>query len=281
MSSWDNTTTMMVQAAVVLPRCACIAATLITDRYTLTMASTETVPIGASVIEYIHRNDRQAPAEPLLEGVQVDDGGSSTLQQQQECNSVPPSLIPCNGNSNILLKGPRRSGTSSIAMNMAHSIASSCCLQSQTACPRGTCASTCTCVAVSILTPLIVHNNHQNNNHNNTVQDEHFPLPCNVVQDESLDFYGQLRALQSTNNDKTPTWNKAALKRIQVHRMASIRNVMEFLLSLSSNNKSSPVGSIVLQDLDVFVRGNNNANGTGEELSTEQLMTMTQICKYW
>jgi len=214
------------------------------------MTSVET-HIGASVIDYIQRNSNSAAA---------DTDRPQASEADPPSNVHPRCLIPCNESSNILLRGPRQSGRSSLAMNMAHSIAAS------NKC-RGDCGSaSCACVAVTILTPL------QNNN------EDRFPLLCNLVESSPQDFYGQLRALQSNPYNKPPTssWNKTALRRIQVHRMASIRDVLDFLLSVQGKS-SCPMGGIIVEDLDCFVRGNNNSTS---ELSTEQLMTMTQISKY-
>jgi hypothetical protein len=232
------------------------------------MTSTE-APIGASVIDYIERNNASSSVDdnrPALETTDV----SPQAAESASLPSAPPSLIACNKSCNVLLKGVPQSGLSSIAMNMAHSIASSSTQYCQGACGAGS-TSSCTCVAVSILTPLSTNPTR-----------ESFPMSCHLVESSPpLDFYGQLRALQQqqendASNNNNNTWNKAALRRIQVHRMATIRDVMEYLLNIQSNY---PMGGIILQDLDVFVKGNSATSNANEELSTEQLMTMTQICK--
>ena len=206
--------------------------------------------IGTSVIDYIQCDtvDEQHAV------VSKDRSSSEGLQ--------PPSVIPCHESSNILLRGPRQSGRTSLAMNMAHSIASR-----SMAC-RGDCGSaSCACVAVAILTPL-------NNDR------EMFPLGCDLVQSSPQDFHGQLRALQqqqpSGSKTNATTWNKRALRRIQVHRMATIREVMEYLLSIQGKTTNQqPLGGIIVEDLDCFARGGNSSG----ELSTQHLMTMTQLRK--
>lgn len=205
-------------------------------------------PIGASVVNYIHGNSSEEKVasedRPHVEG--------TSLQ--------PPSLLPCS--SNTMLRGPRQSGRTSLVMNMAHSIASKSGIQC-----RGDCGGTwCRCVAVSVLIPS-----------NATTR---FPLCCDHVESTPQHFNGQLRALDETT--KSPSWNMPALRRVQVYRMASVRDVMEYLLSVHGKPPSQqPVGGIVVEDVDCFARGiANSGEQTSGEITTEQLMTMTQIRKY-
>ena len=200
------------------------------------------------MINYIHANspERQVASEdrPPLEG--------SGLQ--------PPSLLPCS--SNIILRGPRHSGRTSLAMNMAHSIASI----GNIPC-RGDCGgnTSCRCVAVAILIP--------------SNAEDRFPLYCDYVESTTQDLFGQLCALNEST--KSPRWNKAALRRVQVHHMASVRDVMEYMLSVQARPPSQqPVGGIIVEDVDCFARGIvNSGEPTPGDLTTEQLMTVTQICK--
>jgi hypothetical protein len=63
--------------------------------------------------------------------------------------------------------------------------------------------------------------------------------------------------------------------------MASVRDVMAYLLSVQGRCPSQqPVGGIVVEDVDCFARGIvNSGEPTSGELTTAQLMTMTQIRK--
>lgn len=238
----------------------------------MTSVDTTTSTIGASVIDYIQRNKGNSKVSNEVTEEQKMTATAVNQHGLQEHSSVqtPPSIIPCVDSCNILLRGPPKSGRNSLVMNMAHSIASRQ-QQQQQQCSHCIGAS-CICVAVAILKPLC-----QENNDNQS--QEMFPLSCDLVESSPIDFYGQLRALQETTfHNNTPSWNKTALRRIQVHRMTSVRDIMEFLLSVQGNNNNIR-GAIIIQDLHVFVRGSNCSFRTGD-LTTEQLMTMTQIRKY-
>jgi hypothetical protein len=220
----------------------------------------ETAPIGASVIDYMERN-----AVHHQEHSAVDD----------DCDALfSESIIPYSDKAcNILLRGPSvASERGSLVMNMAHSIASR--HREQEERIRSHEAS-----SVAILKPLL--STHNNNNNDNINDEELFPLSCQLVESSPpLDFYGRLRALQqeTTTKNTSSCWNMQALRRIQVHRVTSIAQVLEFLLSIHTNDKCSCTGGILIQDLDVLIRGSNQ-NHHHCDLTTAQLMTMTQICK--
>jgi lipase chaperone LimK len=109
---------------------------------------------------------------------------------------------------------------------------------------------------------------------------ERFPLRCDHVESIPQDYYGQLCALNETT--KSPSWNNPALRRVQVYRMASVRDVVEYLLSVQGKPPNQqPLGGIVVDDVDCFARGIvNSGEQTSGEITTEQLMTMTHIRKY-
>ena len=232
-------------------------ASIAIDKRPTRMASIE-APIGASVIDYIQRNNNHDHEAPTA----TDNGPPAGLEEIT--TQTIPSLIPTHKSSNMILCGPCKSGRSSMVMNMAHSLAAS----HGDHCRSGHCGSaSCCCPDVVILTPLLEGKH------------ERFPLSCHVVEESlPLDFYGQLRALQQSNHaeepNKTTSWNKAALRRIQVHRMSSICNVMEYLLSFQGRNEN-PMSAIIVEDLDIFVRGDASCG----DLTTEQLMLMTQTRK--
>jgi hypothetical protein len=99
------------------------------------------------------------------------------------------------------------------------------------------------------------------------------------VESTPQHFEEQLRALDETT--KSPSWNKPALRRVQVYRMASVQDVMEYLLSVQGKPPNQqPRGGIVVEDVDCFARGiGNSGEQTSSEITTEQLMTMTHIRK--
>lgn len=228
-----------------------------------TMAFAETAPIGASVIDYMERNAAHHQQHSTLD---------------DDCDALfSESIIPYSGKScNILLRGPSAaSERDSLVMNMAHSIASRHLEQEESIRSHDEAPS------VAILKPLLSTVN--NNNNNNNINDEElFPLSCQLVETSPpLDFYSRLRALQQeTTTQKTSScWNMQALRRIQVHRVTSIAQVLEFLLSIQTSDKCHCTGGILIQDLDVLIRGSNQNHHHGDCLTTAQLMTMTQICK--
>lgn len=152
--------------------------------------------------------------------------------------------------SNMLVKGLPKSGKTSLVMDLVHSVAT------HAPC-RGACTAPCTCVAAVLL---------------RTATKSSFPLCCQQVQPES-DFQAQLKALDAPK----ATWNKAALRRIQVHHLESMTDLLHYLLGLQGRDeRDRPSGCIVLDDIESFV-------STGEDqqqLSMPETMNLVQISEY-
>ena len=145
------------------------------------------------------------------------------MDQTTEDNSAPHSLIHSlvENEGSISIQGPY---ATSLAMNAACAIASHCRCR----------LVSCQCVAVVFL----------------TCRDSSFPLLCQEAPQSSDDFETKLRKLE---ND-TATWDQRALKRIQVVRFRSARNLIAYLLNLHALQKRQrPWGALIVDGVDHFV----------------------------
>jgi hypothetical protein len=183
--------------------------------------------IGASILEYIKQQTTPdaPPPRSLLH---------SLLLQSKE-------------DGRILVKGPH---ATSLAMNMAHAIASQCHCQQ----------APCQCFAVAFLTLRST----------TTTTASHFPLFCQEEAQDSDDFAVNLRNVENYN----PVWNHRALKRIQVLHFRSARDLIAYLLNLQASQRR-PWGAIVVDGVDRFVSHGEEKNS----ISPEEAMHVTQICK--
>lgn len=197
----------------------------------LTLAAV--APIGTSMVDYIERPN-------------VVDTNATTPTHSVLLASSTTTTTPIN----MLVRGPPKSGKTSLVMNLVCSVA--------TYAPcRGVCTAPCTCVAAVLL---------------RTATKSPFPLHCHQVQPES-DFQAQLKALDAPK----ATWNKVALRRIQVHHLESMTDLLHYLLGLQGRDEQDrPTGCIVLDDIESFV-------STGEDqqqLSMPEIMNLVQISEY-
>ena len=214
--------------------------------------------------------------------------GASVLQvndnlQQQQCEHMPtqyntsltrrPCLIIPNTTSyddndinkssdRILLRGPKQSGKSSIAMNLACAVASDtpcyCKQKSQTQ------QSSCRCVAVTFFRPLkqrefsasFVDESTPDNATNND-RNSGFPLPCHQVQQRDVEREEPTtyRTMSSFDHD----WDMDSLSRIQVHHVNSIREILHYLLSVTGKPPhEQPAGAIIIDDVDILASNEPN-----------------------
>jgi hypothetical protein len=194
--------------------------------------------------------------------------GASMLEylkqsEPEKNNDDPPrsilhSLVPDGGR--VLVKGPH---ATSIAMNMANEIASQCRCN----------AAPCRCVAVDFL----MLSSGSSSSSSGKGESYPFPLFCqdNSKHDfEEEDVQVKLRNLENSN----PTWNPRALRRIRVQHFRSARDLMAYLFQMHASDQR-PWGAIVVDGLDTLV-SHENSGHSNNNLSPEEAMQATQICKY-
>lgn len=208
-------------------------------------------------MNFMHRSSQSSEENEI---------GESDAGQQ-----VPSALQALLISPNTLLEGPQQSDRTSLLMDMANSLA-----LSSMPC-RGNClgvGSTCHCVAVALVLPRR--------------QEETPSFPLLVApaapEEASNDFEAQMRALEPKQR---PSWDADALRRIQVYHVASLWDLMEYLLSLQSKPPNEqPYHGILVDQVDSFARipfcgttedGDQSNTSPRSELSTQELMSLTQI----
>ena len=173
-------------------------------------------------------------------------GGSiqEYIDQTAITNDAPQSVIHsliAPTDCRLLVKGPH---ATSLAMSTVYSIATQCPCQQVT----------CQCVAVAFL----------------TLDKTPWPIYCQQTPQNSDDITLKLRSLEGTHS----TWDPRALKRIQVIRFRSSRDLVSYLLNLQSNPKR-PWGAVVVDSVDSFV-----CQGGDNNVPPDDHMQMTRICKF-
>jgi len=184
------------------------------------MVVSSTATIGASMVEYIDRTISSISSPTYF--------STSTPVNSLLLADEPLSNSP----RNVLVKGPSKSGKTSLAMETAHATAA------LLAPCRGHCAaSNCKCVASIFLTKI-------------QQACKPFPLFCQQIKQEN-DFTTFVRDLDTPRT----TWNKDALGRIQIHYVPSIRELLEFLLGMHAKDEGErPSACIVVDDIERFVK---------------------------
>ena len=176
--------------------------------------------IGGSILDYIEGGE----SAPKFLGLDESEGPIESV------DSLLESLLSSStGEPNrLILKGPPKSGKTSLAMNFAYSMAL-----------RGKChgdckltGSSCSCVAVTFLTCAN--------------EESPFPLWCEQKFDV-LDVKSKLRALDNMD----ATWKGNALRRIRVIHLSKLHQLLEYLLSIQSQRQCDrPRQCIIVDDLD-------------------------------
>lgn len=162
---------------------------------------------------------------------------------QNAPRSIIHSLIVNEGN--VLVQGPY---ATSLAMNAACAIATGCQCR----------LVSCHCVAVTFL----------------TLRKQPFPLFCQEAPQSSDDLEEKLRKLDNA----TATWNWQALKRIQVVRFQSARNLISYLLNLHAQQpRQRPWGALIVDGVDHFI---TNGDQKATAIGPDGIIRMTQICKF-
>lgn len=141
------------------------------------------------------------------------------------------------GHDKILLQGPPGCGRSSIAMDFALELATTlpCRCESQEA--------ICNCSPVVFL--------------RSDSKEDSFPLRCcqqSLGSDAESTFQARIDKL--TKNAGESFWSNYALRRMSVHHIASFRDILHYLLSLSGKPAcKQPFGAIVIDDVECLVEG--------------------------
>ena len=223
--------------------------------------------LGTSILQFIDVGDnsdekqKQQPQEQNEQEQQDQEQQDHIISATARCNLllIPPCLLlgdeqDDKNATSILLQGPPKSGRTSIAMDLAYSIAASAPCQ----CPA---PNYCACVAVTMFVRA----------QSNKDPSDDFPLICRQIlpNEEPKDF--EMRWKHITQEpSRTKGWEPQILKRVQVYHVSSLREVLKYLLSVQSKPlREQPSGSIIIDDLDILA--------SSKELSS-QLMTMMQTC---
>lgn len=174
-----------------------------------------------------------------------------TQSASRPCLVIPSTGL--NGNDNrkrIILSGPKKSGKTSIAMNLA------CSLASDAPCTCKQIQPLCRCVAVTFFRPASEHDFASSDDGNEN--DCRFPLPCHLVHDDlDLGPMGNESRLNPTETAYRSTserdWDVHSLGKIQVHNVNSIREILYYLLSIKGKAlHEQPSSAIIIDDLDIL-----------------------------
>jgi len=188
--------------------------------------SSTVATIGASVVEHVD-GDKHQHSPP------TDHSCPTLAAQAPSLLEAPPSLLLSavqliSSQKPILLQGPPKSGRSSLVLDWAYATAA------RTPCQCH--LQPCRCVAVSIILGC---------------QSDSFPLSCREISNKASPSV----LLPSSNNNNT--WNPAILRRIQVHHVVSVRDVLEYLLTVQGKPAAEQTyGGIIVDDLDILCENN-------------------------
>mmetsp|Transcript_8108 Transcript_8108/g.16805 ORF Transcript_8108/g.16805 Transcript_8108/m.16805 type:complete len:338 (-) Transcript_8108:1039-2052(-) len=186
------------------------------------------------------------------------DNGHNQRRQQQQ--SKTPSR------KHILLRGPPRSGKSSLGMNLAYAKAAS-----DNNCCGGL---SCDCVAALVYRPnMRICNGH---NWSNDDKDR-FPLYCRALQSESYKIPpmnsntqkandrmvdGSEAVVMGNDNESVPaatdqkqdSWDPKILNKIRIRRVSSVRDLWEDLLVMAGKPVTEqPTRVIIVEDIDEII----------------------------
>ena len=190
-----------------------------------------------------------------------------TPSARRPCLVIPSTEL--NGNDNrkrILLRGPKQSGKTSVAMNLA------CSLASDAPCSCKQAQPLCRCVAVTFFRPAKQHDFASSDDGNEN--DCRFPLPCHLVHDDfELGSLGNESRLSPTEtayrSASDHDWDTHSLGRIQVHHVNSIREILYYLFSIKGKAfHEQPSRAIIVDDLDILASKEPNPSMAMLQTST-------------
>jgi hypothetical protein len=214
---------------------------------TTTAVAAGSMAIGPSVIQ-------------LLDDAQFTTINTEAVEAQHTA-STPSLLIPNRMDSpkRILLRGPPKSGRTSMAMDLACSVA----MNAPCRCRQ---MNSCRCIAATLFLPMYPEGDEENDrNDDNNCSSTRFPLQCHKVYEEGVpaDLESPRGRVQRHHLDAVspaprgvsppPDWDPELLGRIEVRHVSSLRQVLHYLLSVQGKPvHEQPLGAIILDDLDVL-----------------------------
>lgn len=213
---------------------------------TKTTTAAGSMAIGPSVIQFL------------------DDVQSTTINMEaveaQNAASTPSLLVPngLDSSQRILLRGPPKSGRTSMAMDLACSVA----MNAPCRCRQ---MHACRCIAATLFLPMHPEGDEENDRNTNNSSSARFPLQCHKVYEESIPaglesprWRSQLQHLDAVSPapravSPPPDWDPESLGRIEVRHVSSLRQVLHYLLSVQGKPlHEQPLGAIIVDDLDVL-----------------------------
>jgi hypothetical protein len=208
-----------------------------------------------------------------IDGCNNGDNDRCFQPQEERNNNSQPTIRTTR--KRILLRGPPRSGKSSLGMNLAYAEA-----KAENNCCGGL---PCGCVAMIVYRPK-VRRHSDNNNHNSnsnyyyyddddkySSNGERFPLFCRAVSAQTGEVPAhktndrtkeglQATTLRNaevaavTKRDEEDTWDANTLNRIRICRVSSVRDLWEDMLALAGKPlHERPIRAIVVEDLDLII----------------------------
>jgi hypothetical protein len=205
--------------------------------------SQKVATIGASVVHLISsRPSSPTNNKPL----------SSTVAPSKPATPCLLLPDPRRAPRTMVLNGPKKSGKTSIAMNLAYSCASNFACQCVD-------ASGCECMAALFF-------------RSTSEKEADFPATCHIVssEDDKKDFSSRYSDLQDRTKEKIEGFDPSVLKQIRVVYVSSVQDILFELLSLLG--KSVPLQAcrcIIIDDLDQIASSEVNPTAS-----------MMQTCTY-